>query len=322
MIVKNICSYLMEELIVDDTLTFELFCSQFHNEEVCIQALFAARWPEGFCCPRCAHRHFYVIQSRRLPLFECRSCHLQTSLIAGTIMEGSRTSLTLWFQAFFLHAQPEGLSATRLTSIIGTTYKTAWLICHKIRHAMSHADSRELLTGLVRVNWGIYGNPYNPTVFRHHQEHPLLAGASINHEGEFTHLKIKQVSDEYLQDDHITPWGGHAFKSQHVDPAATEVIVVNQKFSRHRYIPLIRICREASHWINDIFKGIGAKHLQSYLDQFCFGFNMPKRNNNVFNSLLQLCTTTPTLTYPILIHRENKSPQTKRRYIEQLSTAS
>ncbi|WP_372663064.1 transposase [Cohnella sp.] len=308
--------------MMHETLTFEQFCQQFEKEEDCVQALFAARWPGGFSCPRCTHQHFYEIRSRKMPLYECRSCHTQTSLIAGTIMAGSRTPLKLWFLAMFLHAQPEGLSATHLTSIIGTTYKTSWLICHKIRHAMSHADSHELLSGLVRVNWGNYGNPYNPTVFRHHQEQPLLVGASLGANGEFTQLKIKQVLDEHLQDNHISTYAGHVFKGQHVDPDALEVIIVNQKFSMNRFRPLIKICLQASQWINEIFKGIGPKHLQSYLDQFCFGYTRTKRSNNLFAVLLQQCSITPVLTYPHLIMRENNSSQYKNRYLYQLSKVS
>jgi transposase-like protein len=307
---------------MNETVTFEQFCRQYDNEENCINTLFNTRWPDGFRCPRCSHQYFYLITSRRLPLYECSSCHAQTSLIAGTIMEGSRTPLRLWFQAIFLHSQPEGISATHLTSVIGTTYKTAWLICHKIRHAISHADSDELLSGLVRVNWGNYGNPYNPTIFRHHQEHPLLVGASLDLNGKFTHLKIKKVQDQHLQDSHVTLYASHAFKSQHVNPEAAEVIVVNQKFSINRCRPLIAICSQAAYWINDTFKGIGPKHLQSYLDQYCYGYNMSFKSNDLFISLLQHCAITPVLTYPLLIMRENHSLQYKIRYLEQLRKAS
>lgn len=301
------------------THTFEQFCTQYDNDENCISALFAARWPSGFSCPRCTHGYFYLISSRKIPLYECRSCHTQTSLIAGTIIEGSRTSLKKWLQAIYLHSQPEGLSAKHLASIIGTTYKTAWLICHKIRQAMSHADSSELLAGIVRVNWGNYGTPYNPTVFRHYQEQPLLVGASLDTNGDITHLKIKKVLDQHLQDNHITTYAGHLFKSKHVDHEATDVIVINQKFSRNRSKPLIRKCIQASQWINDIFKGIGPKHLQSYLDQFCYGFNHTGRSNQPFAALLHQCSITPVLTYPHLITRENHTESFRNRYLFQLS---
>ncbi|TFE31745.1 transposase [Cohnella luojiensis] len=306
---------------MDDFLDFEHFCKKYDKEEACIDALFFARWPEGYCCPRCAHRRCYVIRSRRLPLYECSQCRAQTSLISGTIFEGTRTSLIHWFQAIFLHAAPEGTSAIRLASIIGSTYKTAWLICHKIRHAMSSSQSEELLSGLVRVNWGVYGRPHNPTIYRHPQEQPLLAGASIDKNDQITHLKIMQVAEEHLIYDRITPAGGREFVSRHVNSSTADISVVIQKFSRQRYFPIIQRCYQASQWINHIFNGIGPKHLQAYLDQFCFGFNMTKRDENIFGVLFHHCASTTTLKYPTLINRKNNSAMLKNDYFELLRKA-
>jgi len=302
-------------------MTFEQFCEKYSQEETCIQAFFSSRWPNGFRCPRCNHSHYYLINSRKLPLYECIDCHTQTSLIAGTILEGTRTSLVQWFQALFLHADPKGISAAQLKSIIGTTYKTAWLICHKIRHAMSSADSGQLLTGLIRVNWGVYGQPYNPTIYRHPQEQPLLAGASIGHNEQITQLKIKQVSDEHLIYDRIIPLASHKFVKQHIEPAAKDITIVIQKFSRQRFRPLIQKCLQASQWINLTFNGIGPKHLQSYLDQYCFAYNNWIRAENTFKTLVQHCAFTPTLKYPALISRKNNSALHKRDYINHLKNA-
>ncbi|WP_239617357.1 transposase [Cohnella mopanensis] len=300
---------------------FEHFCSLYNSEEKCIAAFFDARWPTGFCCPHCSHRQFYLIRTRKLPLYECRDCHIQTSLTAGTILEGSRTPLKLWFQALYLHSLPTGISATKLTSIIGTTYKTAWLICHKIRHAMSSAESRELLSGVVRVNWGVYGHPYNPTIFRHPQEQPLLAGGTIDSNDQIIHLKIKQISDNHLIHDRITRLGSLAFTSQYVDPAVTDLTVVTQKFSRNRSNALISLCNRASNWMNLVFNGIGPKHLQSYLDQFCFSFNRVQSGENIFNNLLQYSASTSTLKYPELVSRANHSKLHKRNYFHLLREA-
>ncbi len=307
---------------MDNSVTFELFCETFKDEHSCIQALFTARWPNGFRCPQCACPSYYEIRTRRLPLFECRSCRVQTSLIVGTIMEGSRTPLSLWFQAIFLHAQPRGISASRLAEIIGTTYKTAWLICHKIRQAMSATDSKELLSGIVRINCGVYGRPYNPTVFRHPQEQPLLAAASLDNNGQFAYVKIKQVPDKYLIYDRITNGGKHHFIENYVSPDVKNVNAVILKFSPGRYRPLIQLCERASNWINYVFSGIGPKHLQSYLDQFCFGTNNMDRSSSRFLHLLKCAASSSVITYPQLISRVDHSDQHKRIYYELLKDAS
>jgi transposase-like protein len=306
---------------MENGVTFEQFCDKFKDEQSCIQALFAARWPHGFRCPQCSHPHFYEIRTRRLPLYECRSCRVQTSLITGTIMEGSRTPLRLWFQAIFLHARPRGISALRLAEIIGTTYKTAWLICQKIRQAMSTTDSKELLGGFVRINCGVYGRPYNPTVFRHPQEQPLLAAATLDDNGQFSYVKIKQVPDNYLIHDRITNGGKHHFVDHHVSPDAKDVRAVILRFSGDRYWPLIELCKRASNWINYTFSGIGPKHLQSYLDQFCFGVNNLDRPSSLFLHLLQCAVSSTAVTYPQLTSRIDHSDKHKLIYNKLLKEA-
>ncbi|MFC4598995.1 hypothetical protein [Cohnella hongkongensis] len=240
-------------------------------------------------------------------------------------MEKSRTPIRLWLLALFLHSTPQGISAVRLASIIGTTYKTAWLICHKIRHAMSHADKDKLLTGLVRINFAQYGRPYNPTVYRHPQEQPLLIGASMSGQGEFTYIKIKQAVEECSYPHLTCPLNKHPFLKKHVSPDAPEVIAVTLKFSKDRNIRLLQLCQRASNWINYTFNGIGPKHLQAYMDQFCFQYNYAARQHqqpSAFESLLRMASSAPVLTYPNLIRRPNIQPKLRAQYRNLLKEAS
>lgn len=298
------------------------FCLSEVSETQWIQKIHDSRWPNGFCCPKCSARRSYTIRTRRLPLYECSACGTQTSLTSGTIMEGSRTPIRLWILAIYLHSKPEGISASRLTRIIGTTYKTAWLICHKIRHAIAHSDQSQLLQGLVRINFAQYGHPYNPTVFRHPQEQPLLIGASMNAAGEFTHIKIKQAVEECSYPQFTCPLDKFPFIRKHVDPQATEIVAVTLKYSKDRNKSLLRICQNASIWINSTFRGIGAKHLQAYLDQYSYGFNMTALRQDAFSSLINLSMTTSALPYPELIRKPNIQPKLRLQYAHYLKNAS
>ena len=49
------------------------FQARFPDEASCGQALWRVRWPDGFRCPRCAHRNSYPIVGRRLE--QCRDAH-------------------------------------------------------------------------------------------------------------------------------------------------------------------------------------------------------------------------------------------------------
>jgi ribosomal protein L37AE/L43A len=127
------------------------FQQRFGEEDACRRYLFASRWPEGFCCPRCGGRTAGEQPKRRL--WECRACGHQTSVTAGTVMHGTRTPLQLWFWAAYLVATHHpGISAVQLKRQLGIArYDTAWLILHKLRRAMV-APEREPLTGRVEVD--------------------------------------------------------------------------------------------------------------------------------------------------------------------------
>jgi len=60
------------------------FMQMYPTEEDCRQAIFEHRWPQGFCCRRCGHEHAWYLRGRGL--YECASCHFQSSLTAGTIL--------------------------------------------------------------------------------------------------------------------------------------------------------------------------------------------------------------------------------------------
>ncbi len=304
-----------------DQAEFRTFCLSGSNERSCMELFQRARWPDGFRCPQCGGSNACVIRTRRLPLFECKSCGTQTSLTAGTILEGSRTPVRLWLLALSLHAAPSGISAVRLSSIIGTTYKTAWLICHKIRHAMSQADQKELLSGLVRINFAQYGRPYNPTVFRHPQEQPLLIGATMSAQGDFTYIKIKQAIEECSYPHFTCPLNKHPFLEKHVSPEAVEVIAVTLKYSKDRNIRLIQLCQKASTWINYTFNGIGPKHLQAYMDQFCFQYNLVAQERPPFDTLLNISASASVITYPELIRKPNIQPRLRDQYTSLLREA-
>jgi transcription elongation factor Elf1 len=79
---------------MDWELSIEAFGRRFDTDEACARKLYRIKWPEGYLCPVCRHREASVIRTRRLPLYECKRCHHQTSLTVGTVMEKSKTPLT------------------------------------------------------------------------------------------------------------------------------------------------------------------------------------------------------------------------------------
>ena len=83
---------------------------------------------------------------------------MQVSVLAGTVFQDTHLPLTVWFRAMWhLTNQKNGVSALGLQRALGLgSYKTAWLILHKLRQAMVR-PGRERLRGVVEIDetyWG------------------------------------------------------------------------------------------------------------------------------------------------------------------------
>jgi len=280
--------------------SFEKVRDLLQDEEACISVLYEAKWPNGFRCPGCEHSHAYTITTRKLPLYECSHCSKQTSLIVGTVFQGTRTPLHLWFQAIWLHSRPGGINALQLSEEIGVTYKTAWLICHKLRHAMSQADAGALLEGVVRLTDAQLYSRISTRRAWHKQEQSVLIGASVGEKGEPENVKIKHQDKSELTDWWDAP-EPDAFIAEHVMPEAQSSVTFVRRVFKERHQALLKIGRDVEIWLAEVFRGIGPKHLQAYLDHY--GYDWNRRKQSRFGDLLGWCAATPTITYPELTQR-------------------
>lgn len=158
------------------------FQRRFPDDASCAAYLFVHRWPEGFLCPGCGHGRFWEHKAKSFT-YECRACHRQTSIKAGTVLHDSKLPLATWFWAAFLMAtHSNGISALQLQSQLGLgSYKTAWALAAKLRRSML-APGRAPLQGIVEVDettLPVRGKeePAMGGVGRSHQSKMLLAGA-------------------------------------------------------------------------------------------------------------------------------------------------
>jgi len=118
-------------------LSMPEFLQSFGSESQCAAPSEAARWPHGYCCPRCGKTAYCVLRGGSCKVFQCNACRHQTSLIAGTVFQGTKLPLTVWFLAIYLISQAKtGLSALALKRHLGASYPAAWLIHQKLMRAM------------------------------------------------------------------------------------------------------------------------------------------------------------------------------------------
>jgi hypothetical protein len=138
-------------------LTVGQFDKLFATEDNCAAYLVARRWPEGVRCPRCGNPAVYDLPSNKWH-WQCTKCApggstgYRFSHIAGTIFEDTNKPLKDWFRVIHLMlTSKKGMSALQIHRYLGFgSYKTAWLMCHKIRTAL--VEDIEKLGGIVEVD--------------------------------------------------------------------------------------------------------------------------------------------------------------------------
>jgi len=270
-------------------------------DEFLIAFFFRLKWPDGFRCPRCYHTQAYSVNTRRLPLYECKACGHQTSLTAGTILEGTRTSLQKWADAMHLVSLDRSINAVQLASQIQVTYKTAWAMLMKIRKALSDEESRIPLQGSVSCSVAFYGRP-NCHYIRHRQEHPVLVAVGATESGSHAAIKLQHVSPNSMIGKRLRPSAVIHFAQRHTRNC-TDFRMLN-RIQYYRSFALPAVFERARTWINRTFHGIGPKYLQYYLDEHCFRINRSFHGANVFDAVAMVCLRTPKTRLLPALHNE------------------
>lgn len=110
----------------------------FEDESQALAKLEQTEWPDTPTCPHCLHRGpAYDLSRTRAGLKKCRKCGMQFTVRAGTVLQGSHLPLHLWLQAIFLlTAGDKPVSALKVSRTLGISYKTSWLLTHRIKGAL------------------------------------------------------------------------------------------------------------------------------------------------------------------------------------------
>ena len=124
----------------------------FNNELTCALYLENQRWKGSPSCPHCGSEHHIRTKSRfkhpdlsTYKDFRCKACDKKYTVLTGTIYEGSKISLQIWFQAlYFLSAHKKGISSLQLSRDLGVTQKTAWFMLHRLREMLKENDTEQM----------------------------------------------------------------------------------------------------------------------------------------------------------------------------------
>jgi transposase-like protein len=113
------------------------------NEEAAIAYVESRLWPDGPVCPHCGTVNEATPlkgKTTRPGLWKCRvkECRKPFTVRMGTIFESSHVPMHIWLQAIYLmSSSKKGIATRQLHRTFGGSLKTAWLLGHRIREAMT-----------------------------------------------------------------------------------------------------------------------------------------------------------------------------------------
>jgi transposase-like protein len=124
-------------------------------------------WPNGPVCAHCGATENVTRlhgKAHRVGVFQCNNCHEQFTVTVGTIFEDSHIPLRKWLMAFaLLCSAKKGISALQLQRELEFgSYRTAWHLAMRIRHAMSKEPLSSLLKGTIEVDETYVGGKPRP----------------------------------------------------------------------------------------------------------------------------------------------------------------
>jgi transposase-like protein len=297
-------------------MSLSKFLAKYETEAQCEAALFAWRWPQGFVCPECGYTGHCELGRG---LYQCHRCRRQTSVTAGTLFAGTKLPLTTWFLAIYLLTQSKnGISAMDMSRQLGICYNSAWLMKHKLMHAMLEREQGRKLSGAIQMDDAYWGGrrrgykrgrgargktPFVAAVETDPESGKLLRMRMDRVRG-FRTREIDRWSRKHLADGaHVRSDGLACFAAVKQAGCTHEPLVTSGPKGRQRrkaFVWVDTLLGNVKNAIAGTYHAIRAKHLPRYLAEFVYRFNRRFDLASTVARLGAVAALTPPMQYSLV----------------------
>lgn len=270
---------------------------QFPTDQDCIKHLERVRWNNTPVCPYCkSTKQTPVPKEHR---YHCNNCNTSFSVTVGTIFHKTKLDLQKWFLALSLVLNAKkGYSARALGRDIEVTKDTAWRMFMQIRKAL--IEQHELMEGIIEADETYIGGKNK----NRHKDKKTEGGQGrggsdktpvigiLQRDGKVKAKKAKDVSMKTLTQ----------FIKKHVKEGSTVSTDEWRGYNRvsEKFNHLVVTHGSGQYVVGEahtntlegfwsLFKRgivgqyhqISARHLDKYVDEFCFRYNNRKSDSNI-----------------------------------------
>jgi hypothetical protein len=276
-----------------NTIPLLEFISNYSNRASCLKYLADQKWINGYECIKCKCKE--SIKGNTLYSLRCKQCKYDESPTANTVFHNLKFPLPKAFLICYRVTSKVGASSCEIAKEAGVCQKTAWYFCAKLREAMKSSDKYPL-KGEVHVDEAVIGGVEEAKPGRSLGEKtPILIMVEKVDDGKIGRIYIEPIIN--YQKVTIYP-----ILERKIDKDAKvrtdkypTYIDLNSIFDEAEMIksnngknfPEIHIqIMNLKSGIRGVHHHCSRKHLDGYLNQFCFRTNRRSMKNPIVLNLI------------------------------------
>jgi transposase-like protein len=269
------------------------FADQFKTDDDCKMYLSQIVFAKGFKCLKCG---CVKSQQRKDYSRTCNKCSHIRSVTSHTLFHKVKFGIRkAFFICFEMSTSTKSLSASYLSARYGITETTARLFMHKVREAMKSSESQPM-DGQVHIDEFVVGGKENNKPGRSYntKKKKTVCALQLTQEGKvkrFYALKIKDFSSNSLRvifEKHVSKsakittdqWRGYRPIAKEYDISQ---IPSNQGLN---FKAMHTMIHQVKSWIRTTYSWVSEKHIDRYLNEFCYRINRSQSKETVFNNLI------------------------------------
>jgi hypothetical protein len=268
------------------------FQAKFVDDDSCFAYLAELKWKDGYECPKCKNKKYCkgVDKYER----QCTKCAYLESPTAGTLFHKLKFSiLKAFWIIYYVSTSKKGIASTELSRKLELRQKTCWLFKQKVMQAMASSGNHPML-GKVEVDEFVVGQQEEGVVGRKNKSKRLVVIAVEKNEKGASRIYAKQIDGstkknlKTFMDENISPkaeiktdaWSSYRSLEKEMPNLTTEKS--NKKGSN--FSIMHRVIMGFKSWLRGTHGH--AKHLQYYIDEYCYRYNRNKMKEGIFDNLL------------------------------------